>query len=199
MLGAKITGNIYRVTQQPAMLTVLLVPVTLGIVQDGGLIAPEVLSVAANDVGYFETFLARGSYELSVSTRSGLTARVTINVPNDGATYNFEALVVSDLPDPQPPTGSGQPTASPGNLGLVKVDTADADPVAVLGFFVKQTLAQMKAIPSRQSVKFVMLRNATREPGAALLYSFTFGDASAADGFNVVAPDDGGGRYFAEA
>jgi hypothetical protein len=193
-----ITGFIKQVVGQPANDMVTIRPVVFPVVVGGALIQPDTKVLRADALGFWQTPLVQGYYEISVAAQNGQTAKVPINVPNDSNTYSFDQIIAGSLPVLSPPTNGVVPTAAPGLLGIVKVDTVDPDPVAVLGFYVKQTLVQMKAIPSKLSVKFVMLRSATREPGSALLYSFVFGDASVADGFNIVAPDDNLGRYFAE-
>jgi hypothetical protein len=193
-----ITGYLKQIVGVPLNDLVTITPTVYPVVVGGAMVSPETKVLRADANGFWQTQLVQGYYEIAVAAQNGKSAKVTISVLNDALTYSFDQLITSALPVVTTPPFNGQPTASPGQLGIIKTDTVDADPVAVLGFFVKDTLALMKAIPSKQSVKFVMLKSRTREVGAAMLYSFVFGDASVADGFNIVAPNDGLGRYFAE-
>lgn len=59
------------------------------------------------------------------------------------------------------------------------------------------TRAALKAIPSTSSLRFAIIGN-PEVAGLATGYTFIFGDTTTADDINVIAPNDGLGRYFAK-
>lgn len=62
------------------------------------------------------------------------------------------------------------------------------------GIEVVDTLEEMLALESTEDLIAVFIHEP--ESGIGKFYYFVFGDTTTADGFNVIEPDDGGGRFF---
>ena len=62
------------------------------------------------------------------------------------------------------------------------------------------TFAEMLALPTNATLKQVMIRSRTREPGVASVYSFSWGDTTTPEElpYNVARSSDGLGTFFAE-
>lgn len=97
---------------------------------------------------------------------------------------------VSPTPAPGP--------ATPSEAGLVKVDCASADPVAVTGWFKADTLAILQSIPTDTCNKIALL-TARLVPGdiTAKWYYFVIGDVTGEDlvMLSCVVAGDGGGKW----
>lgn len=93
--------------------------------------------------GAFAIELAPGDYEMKI----GGQLVGTIAVPNDGATYGYAELLVTDTYlIPSTPAGGAQPNASATVLGVVKTNTdpgGGADPVVYLKTEVDSIIAGM--------------------------------------------------------
>lgn len=95
------------------------------------------------------------------------TARYRFSVPDDDLTHS-----ILDILGPTKSSSASGPTS-----------------VSVLAYVAD--LAALAALRSNIARKLVFV-----EDGPYPLYYYKHGDATAADGYNVVAPDDDGGRYF---
>jgi hypothetical protein len=90
------------------------------------------------------------------------------------------------------------PTGNTGNGRWHWIDHATGVGIALATSMVAvETVAAMKAIPSASVIKGVMVTN-KELADYANFYSFILGAVDAADGYSVIAPDDGLGRFFAK-
>lgn len=94
--------------------------------------------------------------------------KVNLTVPSAAGTYNWRTLVY----------GYGIPASMRSGSMIVVAD-----------------VAAMKALEGSEHLAGAILQDA--DPGLDKIYYFVFGDSTTADGFNVIAPDDDSGRFFA--
>ena len=93
------------------------------------------------------------------------------------------------------------PTGNSGNGRWLLVDISAAASGAASTSQIRtvNTKAAMLALPGSAALGAVLIRAATREPGAAALYSYTFGDTSTTEVTDLIERgDDGLGTFFAE-
>lgn len=160
------------------------------VIDNAAVVEPSEIYARTNAAGFFSVTLAYGSYEMFVGS-----ARLLIEVPNDAATYNFSALVVSQgVYEPTLPAGS-VPDATQSVPGKVRVDTSVGDPVAVTGIFYISTTAggdwaaAIRALPNKANNKVAFLRRIAGEDRPEQL-GWDAASTATDDGYSVIKPSD---------
>lgn len=182
-----ITGNTKQIVGVATDALVKFRAQTMPVFVGNAVIVPDEIWVKATVTGEFSVTLLKGDYEVSVPARNGQVAKFTINVPDDGNTYSWEQRVTSLIPAPAAPVGGAQPTASPSVLGITKVDSNVASPVAVTGFFQGTNLAALRGFVVTVDAKRAWLT----APEAHVAREWWYDATSLAvddDGLSVVKP-----------
>lgn len=125
-----IVGNVAQILGSPkSYAEIKFVPASDKVVTAVAVVAWEEKFVRTDAVGYFATTLAMGDYYCYIGVRGGFI----ISVPDDTATYNWIELITSAV------------VYSPSPL------------VVTLGWFIVDTLAALRAIPTVASNKHAVL------------------------------------------
>lgn len=164
--------------------------------------SPSVLGLVKTDDAVAVPIACTGwFYKLSIADLEAVPNQANnkvgfVQVPNKVFGWNEGSLAAADgstvlIPDD---TGAGEPGrwidleilggGGGGGGGSGELQVVD-------------DMAALRALASGPEIKMVFVD--VPDAGGRNLFLFRFGDASAADGVNVIAPDDGGGRYHAKS
>jgi len=209
--GATITGPIIKADSTPYVGTILFRPLSTPLPIAPNIVTGGDFKVSTATDGTFSVDLQAGDYRVIIGADKGFL----IDVPNDSATYTLISRITTALTwnSSIVPSTNLYATATSSTEGILKTYSTVGSPVVfttndlpTMGSYLTRhlitsaytTLATLKAatVPSQNKQRIFVGGLATDGDGGGGWFTYDSTNSITSDGYMVVAPNSGPGRYL---